>query len=97
MNIVIFFIVGLIAVAFLFDAMRQSKKRSSNTVGEKAPDRILTADESGPTETGRFRVQQALGAAPLREGGSKKDSSGTAEPSSDSEGALPDPFNEEKS
>ncbi len=90
MNIAILLIVGFIAIAFFVDAYRQSSRKKKHASESKLPERILTADESGPTETGRFRVQQALGSV-----GTLSESPGEKKPpiaTDDEDAPLPDPF-----
>lgn len=93
MNIAILLIVGFIAVAFFVDAYRQSTRKKKGSSESSKPERILTADESGPTETGRYRVQQALGSA----GTINETQKGKTTGGSDQEDTpLPDPFDDEE-
>jgi len=55
------------------------------------PERILTADESGPTETGRYRARQLLDDSAKKPEGPTPTS---PTPGTDEEEPLPDPFGE---
>src|SRR5690606_3824306 len=98
--IIILIVVALIALAFLVDAVRNAGKRKKEPGVQGSPKRIVTADEAGPTETGRFRAQQALGRASSNaEPETPSRSAGVDIPTEsfdDEDAPLPDPFENEK-
>ena len=63
--------IGVLAVAFLFDSLRSNSRKCGSPSRdtrdaeptEPQSNMPLTADEAGPTQTGRFRVQQMLGSS----------------------------------
>ncbi|MCB0322274.1 MAG: hypothetical protein KDD69_01840 [Bdellovibrionales bacterium] len=96
MTTIILLILAFIAVAFLFDAVRQSKKKAAPVESTRS-ERMLTADEAGPTETGRFRVQQALGTGSMPPAARPQQSPiGPNVVADEEQDPLPDPFEPDK-
>ena len=95
-NLIILVVIGFVAMAFLYDAAKKSRTdQEKRRSGQPQAERMLTANEAGPTETGRYRVQEALR--------DTEDSSGpreapteavreNPESQSEEEELLPDPF-----
>ena len=103
MSKIILVVILVIAVGYLFE-MRRRKSGSGLAKPSNLPGvdgqrgSYLTADEAGPTETGKFRVEKLLNKNPeLRPGSRAKEPPPTSAPTNnqepeEDESALPDPF-----
>ena len=88
-------IAALLALAFIVERVRAGKSESKQTDVEEVNRRLQaeTADEALPTETGRFRVRQALArvAKERAEKAAEEEDKGLFKNSREGE-PLPDPF-----
>ena len=102
MKIIILLVVFLVAGALVFDAKRKKKDAAAKTSSE----RIISANEAPPTETGRMRISEIVEAikkdgvvpqsgVPSAEEVEKRVTLGTVQSEEESD-ALPDPFAEKK-
>ena len=92
-SIIVICVIGLAAIAYLVEAARKASSRSGDTPEEEAADpEPITADEAGPTQTGRYRVQEMLRQTQPDEPEFEEDQGEEEEPLSDLEEDLPDPF-----
>ena len=90
MKIIILILFFLLAATFLVDYLRKKKTRQSSAPAERLP----TANEMSPTETGRLRVAHIVEA--IKKSTAEKDAEPEApQPSADiddPDSELPDPF-----
>ncbi|MCB0346587.1 MAG: hypothetical protein KDD66_15820 [Bdellovibrionales bacterium] len=89
MNAIILIILGLIAVAALVEFLNRSGKGA----GSGSESHITTAAEAGPTQTGRYRVQEMLRKTETTPKAEADPSSSSAE---EEEESLPDPFDDNR-
>ncbi len=89
MNAIILIILGLIAVAALVEFLNRSGKSSRGG----SDSHIATAAEAGPTQTGRYRVQEMLRKT---ETATKNDAAQVVDSQDDDEEVLPDPFDDNR-
>lgn len=89
-KLILILFVAVAAIAVL-ELRRRNKRGSGSTQADSGS--YTTADESGPTETGRYRVERLMSKSQstLRPGGSAPQK--TAHHEEDEE-ALPDPFDD---
>lgn len=93
MSTVIFIVVAVIALAVLVDFRRSKTNKNSSTAANNQ-----TANEAMPTQTGRFRAQQALSdfGTPQQAAPANTGSQAPGAASDDEEHPLPDPFDRER-
>ena len=92
MKLLIVTIVIFAALAVIIDVIIKGRRKQASLQNETKDDRLLSADEAEPTETGRYRVQQMLNKAATTNsepGATSVRTTSTTEPSSE---PLPDPF-----
>ncbi|MCB0359278.1 MAG: hypothetical protein KDD44_06570 [Bdellovibrionales bacterium] len=89
MTKILLVIIGLVAVGAVIEYLGRSKREGQVDDEQE----FLTAAEAGPTQTGRFRVQQMLEQTGER---APHASEGGSEQIDDDETALPDPFDPER-
>lgn len=96
MTTIVLIVVAILALAVLYEALKQGPK-SEETAIEEDFDRVTpTADEALPTQTGRFRAQQVL--AKAEDAKEADDEKTKANPfSDDADSPLPDPFSNDDS
>lgn len=87
MNSIILIILALIAVAALVEFLSRSGRASSTESGK-----VTTAAEAGPTQTGRYRVQEML----RKTESSTKGEASRPEQEPEEDEVLPDPFDENR-
>ncbi len=60
MSEIIIGLVAIVAIAFIFETVKRSS--SARHVGGDEGDEYISADEAGPTQSGRFRAQRVKAA-----------------------------------
>jgi len=95
-NTIVLIVVVILALAVLYEALKQGSK-SQDTPSEEELDRVTpTADEALPTQTGKFRAQQVLAKTEMKDDENVKEAE--TNPFLDGpDSPLPDPFSEDDS
>jgi len=88
-TIIVVLVLVLIGIGFLFERAKKSSAQSSSRPGGAEP---ITADESGPTQTGRFKVQQMMTKSESTAPAKAAESADSGSDFDEDEEALPDPF-----
>ncbi len=94
----IFFLIVFVALAAMYEGWRRSARAAARRAKDES-NRLITADEDLPSETGRYRVQEMLKRTAQR---CPDGSTGSTPPEHSckrelpDEQRLPDPFSESK-